>query len=324
MTAGSPLERLARCMTGDVADGLDWVEIVGTANGELAAPALYRRIVQAGQEPHVDGDALEYLRSLDEANRERNRRIWALFREVVAGLNAVGVVPLLLKGGNNLARHDDPGDYFRILVDVDILVTPEELAATERAFGDMGFGVVEGTRYEHSPGSYWRQGDLAPVDLHTSLPPQMSALLPPGGIPRTALRERDGVRFLSPDDSLHILINIAHEMLHDRVLASGYTQLRYLLDLAEQIGDPGVSIDWAWLGEMRAHRSFRLALDVQRLMLAHLLGVQTRELPVPGLAARFLHRRRVFKMRRKHLGDLEWRIVRRGLRAARNAGLQTP
>lgn len=324
MTARSPLERLARCMTGDIPDGLDWVEIVGTANDELVAPALYRRILQTDSAAHVDADALEYLRTLDEANRERNRRIWTLFREVVAGLNAVGIVPLLIKGGNNLARYDDPGGYFRILVDVDILVTPEEQATAERALGDLGFDLVEGTRYEHSPGSYWRRGDVGPVDLHTALPPQMAALWPPDELARTALRERDGVRFRAPDDSLHILINIAHEMLHDRVLASGYTQLRYLLDLAEQIGEPGGAIDWGWLGEKRAYRSFSLALDVQRLMLGHLFGVETRQLPVPGLFARFLHHRRVFKMRHERLGDLEWRFVRRALRRARRTGVQTP
>lgn len=324
MSAGSELERLARCMTGDVADGLDWVEIVGAANDQLVAPALYRRILQGGSAAHVDADALEYLRTLDEANRERNRRIWTLFREVVVGMNAAGIVPLLLKGGNNLARHDDPGDYFRILVDVDILVTPQEQAVAERVFGDLGFGLVEGTQYEHSPGSYWRRGNPAPVDLHTALPPQMSALLPAGKIPRTILRERDGVQFLSPDDSLHILINIAHEMLHDRVLASGYTQMRYLLDLAEQIVDPQNMIDWGWLNSLRMHRGFRLAIDVQRLMLGYLFAVETRDLPAPGLAARLLHRRRVFKMRHRSLGDLEWRIVRRGLRMARNAGLRTP
>jgi hypothetical protein len=311
-------------MRGEVEAGLDWVEIVGTANDELVAPALYRRLVQSGAGPLVDADALGYLASLDAANRARNRRIWGLFREVVGGLNAAGIVPLLIKGGNDLVRLDDPGDFTRILVDVDLVVAPAELPEVERALAGLGFAPLEDSRHEHSPGSYWRRGEVAPVDLHTALPQGISMLLPTAALPRTILRERDGMRFAGPDPSLHFLITVAHEMLHDRVLFSGVTQLRYLVDLAEQDEARQDEIDWDWLAAMRRSCSFRLALDLQRLMLRHLLGVDLNRLSEPGLEARLLHRRRVFKLRQPELGFFEWRIVRRGLRAARNAGMQIP
>lgn len=324
MSAPSPLERLGRCLRGEVEAGLDWVEIVGTANDEFVAPALHRRLVRSGAAPLVDADALAYLASLDEANRARNRRIRDLLDEVVGGLNAAGIVPLLIKGGNDLARLDDPGDFGRILVDIDLLVAPPELPQAERALAGLGFAPLEETRHAHSPGSYWRPGEVAPIDLHTALPQGIAMLLPAGPLPRTVRRERDGVGFAGPDPSLHFLITVAHEMLHDRVLFSGVTQMRYLVDLAEQAETRQAEIDWDWLAAMRESRSFRLALDVQRLMLRHLLGIDLDRLPEPGLAARLLHRRRLFKLRRPELGFFEWRIVRRGLRAARNAGAQIP
>ena len=324
MTAPSPLERLGRCLCGEVEPGLDWVEIVGTANEEFVAPALHRRLLRSGAAALVDDDALAYLAALDAANRARNRRIRDLLDEVVSGLNAAGIVPLLIKGGNDLARLDDPADFGRILVDVDLLVAPPEQPQAERALADLGFAPLEETRHAHSPGSYWRPGEVAPIDLHTALPQGIAMLLPAGPLPRTTLRERDGLSFMGPDPGLHFLITVAHEMLHDRVLFSGVTQLRYLLDLAEQAETRRAGIDWDWLAEMRRNRSFRLALDVQRLMLRHLLGVEFERLPEPGPVARLLHRRRLFKLRRPELGFLEWRIVRRGLRAARNAGAQIP
>lgn len=309
-------------MTGDVRTGLDWMELICTANEEFVSPALFRRLVRSGGASLVDEDALAYLRGLDEANGERNRRLWQLLRTVVGGLNRAGIVPLVIKGGSDLARRADPADVARILVDVDLLVTATELSEAERVLADLGFGLLENTRYEHSPGSYWRSGEVGPVDLHTALPERIATLLPAGALPRTVERERDGIRFLVPDASLHFLINISHEMLHDNALLDGTTKLRYLLDLAEQVEDPDTSLDWDWLAARRTNRRFRLALDLQRLMMKHLLAVDLDRIPDPGIDVRLLHRRRIIKLRRPRLGLLERRVLQRGLRLARHARMQ--
>ena len=322
MSSPSPIERLARCMRGEVAPGLDWVELVGTASEEKVIPALYHRLVRFGCERAVDEDALHHLHMVEEANRERNRRIWALFCEVAGHLNAAGIVPLLIKGGSELARHRDPGDAARMLSDLDIVVARADLPGTQRVFSELGLLVEPGTRHDHSPGSYRRAEDIAPIDLHFSLPGRVAGFAPDDKAFRILDHEREGVRFRMPDPSLHFVITLAHEMLHDRVLMHGTTQLRYLVDLADQVGDPQAVIDWEWISALRADRSFELALDVQRLMLRHLLDTDLGHLPEPGRWARWLHARRVFKMRRPELGYLEWRIVRRGLRLVRHPGLQ--
>lgn len=139
----------------------------------------------------------------------------------------------------------------------------------------------------------------------------------------TLEREWDGVRFTAPDVSLHFFINIAHEMLHDQTLFSGSTQLRYLLNLAEQIEEPHTPLDWDWLAARQINRRFRLALDLQGLMLKPQLRIDPDQLPDPDLQTRVLHRRRIFKMRRPQLGLLEFQILKRGLRMAHKAGLQT-
>ena len=322
MSRSSPIERLARCMRGEVAPGLDWVELVRTAGEEKVIPALYRRLLRSGCAHAVDEDALEHLRAVHEANCERNRRLWALFVEVAGALNAAGIVPVLIKGGSDLARQDDPGKAPRMLSDLDIVVARAELPDTQRVFSEIGLNVEPGTRHAHSPGSYRRMRDIAPIDLHVSLPGRVAGFAPDGEAVRILDHERDGVRFGMPDPSLHFVITLAHEMLHDRVLMHGTTQMRYLVDLAEQAGDPHAAIDWEWIAALRADRSFELALDVQRLMLRHLLATELGPLPEPGRRARWLHARRVFKMRRPELGYLEWRIVRRGLRLVRHPGLQ--
>lgn len=323
MTATSPLERLARCLTGEVETGLDWVEVIGTANDEVVAPALYRRLVQTGATARVDADALEYLRWFDDANRQRNRRIWDLLRKVVGEMNAAGITPTIIKGGNDLARRPDPGDCDRILADLDILVPPGSLEAAQGVFADLGLSPLEQSRHEHSPGSYWRPGEVVPIDLHSSLPARIARLLPADQNFRMIPCERDGVRFLGPDPTLHFFITIVHEMVHDRVLLHGTTKLCYLLDLTRQVDEHGASIDWPWLKAKRSNLWFRLALDLQILMLRHLLDFKFEGLPEPGLQARLLHARRIFKMRHAELGFLEWRILRLGLLAKRRAGERT-
>ena len=310
MSRPSPIERLARCMGGKVAPGLDWVELARTASEENVIPALYRRLMRFGCDHAVDKDALEHFRAVDDANRERNRRIWALFLEVGHQLNEAGIVPLLIKGGSDLARQDDPGDVSRILSDLDLVVASEELAVAEKIFSKLGLRALPGTRHDHSPGSYFRPGEIAPIDLHVSLPSRVAEYATGGAAARIKTRERDGVRFRAADASLHFVITLTHEMLHDRLLMHGTTQLRYLLDLTEQAADPRMPIDWDWIVTLRTDRNFRLALDVQRLMLRHLLETDLGALPEPGRMAHLLHARRVFKMRRPELGFLEWRIIR--------------
>lgn len=320
MTARSPLERLARCMTGEIEAGLDWVEVIGTANDQRAAPALYRRLLKTGAAPWVDADALEYLRWFDDANRDRNRRIWDLLRKAVGELNAAGITPTVLKGGNDLAQRADPGDCDRILADLDILVPPDNLEAAQRVFAELGLSPMENSRHTHSPGSYWRQDEVVPIDLHANLPVRIARLLPEDGRARMIVHERDGLRFFGPDPTLHFFITIVHEMVHDRVLLHGTTELCYLLDLARQVEERRTLIDWRWLNAMRANARFRLSLDLQGLMMRHLLDFELEEFPEPGLPARLLHGRRVFKLRHEELGFLEWRILRLGLLARRMAG----
>jgi len=324
VSAPSPLERLARCMTGDVAPGLDWVELIGTANDERAAPALYRRLVETAAAPRADADALDYLRWFDEANRDRNRRIQAFFLRVAHALNAAGITPTVIKGGNDLAGRADPGDCVRILADLDILVPPDRLAEAERVFAELGLAPLEDTRHAHSPGSFWARDAVVPIDLHDRLPERMTRVFPGGADARMVLHERDGVRFRGPDPTLHFLVTVLHDMLHDRVMIHGTTNLAYLLDLARQQAERRAEIDWRWLGAARANGRVRLALDLQKLMLRHLLDVDLSELPEPGLPARLLHRRRVFKLRHEALGFLEWRILRLGLLFTRPGKAQNP
>ncbi|WP_170134083.1 nucleotidyltransferase family protein [Palleronia aestuarii] len=299
-------------MTGPPDPELDWMEIVATANEEFCTSILYRRLMRSEHAVSVDPDVLNFLAELERANRERNRRLWTFLSEVVGALNSAGLTPLLIKGAVDLARQPDPGDAARILVDTDLLIAPQDLAVALHVLQGLRLKPLEHTAHVHSPGSFWRPGEVGPVDLHTALPPGVASFLSPDDMCRVTLQERDSVRFYAPNADLHALIMIGHEMLHDRGLLSGWTQLKYLVDLADQFTDP--SLDWNWLAAKRQMRVFGLALDVQRLMAERLLGIRTDRLARPTMRAQLLHRRRVLKLRWTVLGQIEWRILRYCLR----------
>ncbi|CUH77792.1 hypothetical protein TRM7557_01586 [Tritonibacter multivorans] len=322
----SATERLAACLNGDFSGNLDWFELVNTANEHFVAAFLSRSL--AASDVQADADAEAYLETLETATRSRNRQMWTLTCEVVAALNAAGIVPALIKGASDMAARSDPAGFPRVMIDIDMILAPEDLAKGQEVLAEMGFAALEDSEDAHSPGSFWRQGAVASLDMHASLPRRISVLLdeedwnlpPSGGLgapSRLQLVTRDGARMWVPDASLRFLINISHDMLHHTALISGASNLRYLLVLAAQMQEEDAPLDWAWLRAKAAHPRFALALDLQLLMLAHLFGLRG-PWPLPqGRLQQALHQRRLWKMRFPGLGRAEWACLQVGQRLSR-------
>ncbi|WP_037306762.1 nucleotidyltransferase family protein [Ruegeria halocynthiae] len=324
MIAPSPFERLAGCLNGDFGGDPDWFELISVATDEFVATALYRSLIASGTADQAEPEAREYLAELERANTIRNRQLWELARTAVADVNAVGITPTLIKGASEMALLAKPSEYSRLLIDIDLLVSPTDIPAVQAAFEEDGFKAIENSQYGHSPGSYWRPGAVATIDLHNSLPPSIAVLLTEKDLEtRLIKQEQDGIHFLVPDDSLRFLINIAHDMLHHSTLASGSTSLRYLLSLIEQVEDPQSGIDWEWLHSKRQNWRFRLAFDLQIAMLEHLFAVTLPVAEPPSQVVRLLHWRRQLKFRNPRLGQIEWTVVRYGLRTSQFIGTRT-
>ncbi|CUH42211.1 nucleotidyltransferase family protein [Ruegeria atlantica] len=324
MIATSPIERLANCLNGNFEDNPDWLELISVATDEFVTTALYRSLITSGTADRAEPEARTYLAELERANTIRNRQLWELTCAAVADANAAGITPTLIKGSSEMALLAEPSNYSRLLIDIDLLVSPAEIPAVQAAFEQDGFEVIEDSEYGHSPGSYWRPGAVATIDLHNSLPQSIAVLLTEEDLgTRLIDRERDGIRFLVPDDSLRFLINIAHDMIHHSTLASGSTSVRYLLSLIELIEDPRSEIDWGWLHSKRQNWRFRLAFDLQVAMLEHLFALKVPVAEPPSPVVQLLHWRRRLKFRNPRLGRVEWMIVRYGLRTSQFIGSHT-
>lgn len=308
--ASSPLERLARALCGDLGKVPDWAGLISVANDEFVTPALFQRLRQ-GDAPGTEPEAMAYLGELDSLNCRRNRSLWAMVAECTQLLNAAGIVPTLIKGASEMALQEDPAEFYRLMIDVDLLVEPSEVTRAQVLLAEAGFERLEDSEYDHSPGSFWKQGCAGTLDLHAGLQSDIARFLTGDDWQqRRILCERDGLRFRIPDPSLRLLINISHDMLHHSGLSRGGISMRYLLPLKQQLEAEDAALDWPWLFGLRRDRGFRLAFDLQMLMLAEIFHMSVPAAVQPDMLTRALHRRRLLKARFPRLGDMEWAVLK--------------
>src|SRR4051794_24358345 len=163
--AAFPLQTLALALKGELPGDVDWDLLIATANDALLTPDLHRALKAHALLDRAPADVREYLRFIDEVNCERNARLSGQIFELVAALNNVGIEPVLTKGAGELWKSTGE-DIPRMMYDIDITVSREELASAESCFVTLGYSRIHGVGWARSQ-------DVAAVDIH----------FPPGRFP---------------------------------------------------------------------------------------------------------------------------------------------
>lgn len=318
----SDLVELADCLRDAVDPETDWYRVIATANRHLVGPQLYRSLRDSASAARVDPEVMAYLADMDAANCERNRRLHAQLVEVSAAFGAAGLVPVALKGAAILARGHAPEASPRMLRDLDILVPGRDAAKADEILRGIGYAPFEGSASSHSSGSYYRKDAVGAVDVHTRLPRRFRQIVSAGDLENRTRSLTIGDSVIRvPDASLHFVINIAHDMLHDQGVLFGFLDLRYLLELVALCADSSDPLDWPWIDGKCASFRFRLALELQSRMARH-LGASSFPKGRTTALGRLLHERRLFNERHTAIGVLQWSAVRwvKRLRRAALAG----
>ena len=102
--------------------GIDWPRLVTLSGVHLLTPALAPALGDPALRPHVPEDLLFYLDAMLTAATERNLALRHQLEEVAACLNAVEVIPVVLKGGARLIDDLWPDPSLRFMHDLDLLV----------------------------------------------------------------------------------------------------------------------------------------------------------------------------------------------------------
>ncbi|EDP71444.1 hypothetical protein FBALC1_03132 [Flavobacteriales bacterium ALC-1] len=123
----------------------DWDAIVVEGSKHLVLPAIYCRL-KAKQLLHVlPVDLINYLEHITSENRKRNSIILTQIGEISQLLNSHNIEFVFLKGAALLVLNCFSDIAERMLGDIDILVSPNQLNKAHRLLIDIGYKPIKQT-----------------------------------------------------------------------------------------------------------------------------------------------------------------------------------
>ncbi|MGO9356653.1 MAG: nucleotidyltransferase family protein [Xanthobacteraceae bacterium] len=302
-------------------NAFDWTTFVELASGQLVAPGLLAMARDNRLDEVIPGDVVGYFDGMATLNRQRNEAILEEIAGLASVLNAVSVVPVLMKGGAHLVSglYADPGH--RIMLDLDLLVPADRMDDCAAALRSRGYEALWDNGYpaHHHYPPLGRVGGIVSVELHAqALDDPFSRLLAPDEIFESASTVNfRGARIAVPSPQARLIQAIAHAQLSNHGYLYGEIALRELLDAARLSQIHRAQLDWHDI-----HRRFTAARATVALgyhvCAAHvLLG-----LPAPPqlqtiAIARALVAAAVWQVAHPDILDIRTRLLRPGLQLRR-------
>ncbi len=258
----------------------DSPELLRLARAHGLLSLLYLRLEEHGLEATLPTEAWRWLSSAHLTLAARQTRMVAAGLEVIQALGAAGIRCLPLKGLALIATAWP--DYLpRDMVDLDLLVAPEQLAAARAVLEGMGF-ACHGEGFVGCP---WTphplkaaRGDLG-VDVHTA-PWGRSAMEPrPLSFEQAWCASRQGALLDEPitvpcqEDLILVLLG---GMARDRF----YTFLRAWADLRWLLETPSAGACPTTLAQRAASLAARRLVDIALRFAQELEGGEMRQAPV--------------------------------------------
>jgi len=323
LLAGPP--RAAKCREALESGTMAPEAIAATASRHRVSPSLARALRDAGVAGRLPAEFQDYCAAMAEINAERNAALADLAREVGGLLCAGGIDAVLLKGGASLFDETLPHRRERFLLDLDLLVAPGELESAEALLREAGWHrLPEAGGDGHQLPSLSRAGTAAAIELHFALlSPPHETLLPAADVLAAAVAGPPGLPLRLPTLEHRLIHNVAHAQLADGSLALGRLELRQLLEfaaLARRVSEP---LLWTAIGERFARHRARLALELQMLAAAELLGLPP-AVPLRRLSpARALLARALWLEQHPRTASWSDRLLRPGLQLSRTLARPT-
>ncbi len=267
MRAPPPAIALAACIRGELSERVDWDAVLLLANRSWMTPQMFVSLGEAGLLTAVPDEVRDYLGFLHARNIERNRRLRCQLREAVRALNAVGIVPTLLKGAVDLVRQRGDRLGARLLTDIDILLPDRhgELAAGREVMSTLGYRELNA---DH-PAFLCRPSDVGALELH-GWPCPGGRYESLAGIEAGAIETVLGsARVRVPVEHLRILQLVIHDHIKEGDDWRGSVDLRHLHDIFRMLRS---DVDWRALRATPCRWRERDALEDAIMMAERLFG----------------------------------------------------
>ena len=228
------VRNLARALdsTDDRFEPADWNLLADLAVEQGLGPALWsgfaRRATGASSPPP---EVAERLCTAYRGNAARQIRFRQQLREALTALNRAGVEPAPVKGALYLLE-DTFGDIgARVMVDLDLVVTPTELAGAVTALEGIGYrrrDRPDFTQPHELPMT--AENALGAIELHTRLGvPAVAAVMSTDEfVEGAASVSRDEVRYRRARSDHLLIHHVLHSQIQDRNHAVFGLPLRHL------------------------------------------------------------------------------------------------
>jgi hypothetical protein len=265
--------QLCRCLRGAPPKNIDWLSLIGLANDTLTTPALISFVSRFHDE--IPAEVSRYIREMCVRNQYRNHCLSEQLGEALMALNGRGVTPVLFKGSARLATFESAVNAGRIISDLDIMISSEEVERTLECLLALGYRV-----FFQSPGgaAKWyvdleRHGDVGMIDLHQGLPGHNYFFRTLGNIRQycSLITTQLGTAYV-PFATYQALIQVVHDQFQDYDYWTGKIDLRHLLDLRD-LATSAEGVDWKLLASLSPGELYRNGLETQLLTLHCLFNV---------------------------------------------------
>jgi hypothetical protein len=149
-------------------ENFPWERFVLISSTHFVLPALYAKFRDADLLAAVPDDLRDYMEELYNLNLERNKQILLQLGEIAKTLSSEKIDSILLKGIGLITNgvYSDLGE--RILGDIDILVSPEDLNKAACLLLSDGYLIADDSidgDLAHYPALY-KSDKVAQVELH--------------------------------------------------------------------------------------------------------------------------------------------------------------
>ncbi|MCK5877909.1 MAG: nucleotidyltransferase family protein, partial [Candidatus Marithrix sp.] len=226
-----------------------WQEIVKISGQHLLTPALYWALSKKGLLNSLSDDGLvTYLKTIFEANQDRNQIILTQVHDIAVQLNQIDIEPLLMKGVASLITDTYEDIGVRMMTDIDLLIPADKLMTSVAALDNIGYKPLAGHTHTEDHHHYIPlvcDYTAASVELHLRMVRIGTEILPTEEVWRDAklfLFSNTRVRIPSPQH--RIKHNIIHTYLSDSKYYKADISLMQLYEFAMLRKTLDKQLDW--------------------------------------------------------------------------------
>ncbi len=232
---------------------IDWLRVVALANETLLTPALDASFRWKGLSALLPGELRSYLETISNLNRQRNRRIVGQASEFFHALNRRSLRPILMKGGLHLFESDLEDAV--MMADVDVLMAEEAFPLACGVLRSLGYVSFDEPQAHLHAVTFHRAGELATIDLHRRLGPQLRLLAPEDAERSAVAVPSRGLDLAGLCPTHRVLLLLMNYCLLEPQYWKRELPLRDLHTLAVLCRRYHRSIDWATIAQVVGRHS---------------------------------------------------------------------